>query len=130
MRIISLTDYNAHACNGSLLRMRTLRRRTCPTHFPFCGLMLYSSMFNFQRCRESLNSEINIRVLEAMNCWLQNDTTASWMKVVKILKSIEKKVLAQTIEEKYINQPTPSYSTSQPQTSRIVKGRPQPAVSS
>ena len=66
------------------------------------------------------HSDINTRVLEAMNCWLQNDTTASWMKVVKILKSIEKKVLAKKVEDKYINQPTPSY-TSHPQTSRAVK---------
>ena len=71
-----------------------------------------------QRIAEQ-HSDINIRVLEAMNRWLETDTKASWKKVVKALKSIEKKVLAQTIEEKYINQPTPSY-TCQPQTSTTV----------
>ena len=73
------------------------------------------------------HSENNVRVLRAINFWLQRDTNASWKKVVKALKSIEKNVLAQKIEDKYINQPTPSYSTSQPQTSRAVKRRPQPA---
>ena len=71
-----------------------------------------------QRIAEQ-HSEINIRVLEAMNCWLETDTTASWKKLASALKSMEKMVLAQKIKEKYINQPTPSY-TSQPQTSTTV----------
>ena len=66
------------------------------------------------------HSDINTRVLEAINRWLETDTKASWKKVVKALKSIEKVVLALKIEDKYINQPTPSYSTSQPQTSTTV----------
>ena len=65
------------------------------------------------------HSDINTRVLEAMNRWLETDTKASWKKVVKALKSIEKVVLALKIEDKYINQPTSSY-ISHPQTSRAV----------
>ena len=83
----------------------------------------FSTLQNFAE----QHSDNNVRVLRAINFWLQRDTNASWKKVVKALKSIEKNVLAQKIEDKYINQPTPSYSTSHPQTSRAVKRRPQPA---
>ena len=64
-----------------------------------------------QRIAEQ-HSDINTRVLEAMNRWLETDTRASWKKVVKALKSIEKKVLAKKIEDKYINQPKPQTSTT------------------
>ena len=76
----------------------------------------FSTLQNFSE----QHSDNNVRVLRAINFWLQRDTNASWKKVVKALKSIEKVVLAQKIEDKYINQPTPSYSTSQPQTSTTV----------
>ena len=79
-----------------------------------------------QRIAEQ-HSDINTRVLEAMNCWLEADTTASWKKLASALKSIEKMVLAQKIKEKYIRQPTPPSDSSQPQTSRAVRRRPQPA---
>ena len=64
-----------------------------------------------QRIAEA-RSDINTRVLEAMNRWLETDTKASWKKVVKALKSIEKVVLAKKIEDKYINQPKPQTSTT------------------
>ena len=68
----------------------------------------FSTLQNFAE----QHSDNNVRVLRAINLWLQRDTNASWKKVVKALKSIEKNVLAQKIEDEYINQPTPSYSTS------------------
>lgn len=54
------------------------------------------------------HSEIDIRVLEAMDCWLKTDKTASWKKIAKAVKAINKPVLAQHIEDKYIKKhPTP-----------------------
>ena len=43
----------------------------------------------------------DLRLLTAMNAWLQSDPNASWKKVVRALRAIRKKVLAQELEEKY-----------------------------
>ena len=83
------------------------------------AIQLNVQFTTLQRIAEQ-HSDINTRVLEAMNCWLEADTTASWKKLASALKSIEKMVLAQKIEDKYINQPTPPSDSSQPQTSRLT----------
>ena len=43
----------------------------------------------------------DVRLLSAMNAWLQSDPKASWKKVVRALRAIRKEVLAQKLEEKY-----------------------------
>ena len=43
----------------------------------------------------------NVRLLAAMDAWLQSDPKASWKKVVRALRAIRKEVLAQELEEKY-----------------------------
>ena len=42
-----------------------------------------------------------VRLLSAMDAWLQSDRGASWKKVVRALRAINKNVLAQELEEKY-----------------------------
>ena len=43
----------------------------------------------------------SVRLLSAMDAWLQSDPKASWKKVVRALRAIRKEVLAQELEEKY-----------------------------
>ena len=43
----------------------------------------------------------DVRLLAAMDSWLQSDPKASWKKVVRALRAIRKEVLAQELEEKY-----------------------------
>ena len=43
----------------------------------------------------------DVRLLAAMDSWLQSDPKASWKKVVRALMAIRKEVLAQELEEKY-----------------------------
>ena len=43
----------------------------------------------------------DVRLLAAMDAWLQSDPKASWKKVVRALRAIRKEVLAQELEEKY-----------------------------
>ena len=43
----------------------------------------------------------SVRLLAAMDAWLQSDPKASWKKVVRALMAIRKEVLAQELEEKY-----------------------------
>ena len=43
----------------------------------------------------------DLRLLAAMDSWLQSDHKASWKKVVRALRAIRKEVLAQELEEKY-----------------------------
>ena len=42
----------------------------------------------------------DLRLLAAMDAWLQSDPKASW-KVVRALRAIRKKVLAQELKKKY-----------------------------
>ena len=43
----------------------------------------------------------DVRLLAAMDAWLQSDPKAWWKKVVRALRAIRKEVLAQELEEKY-----------------------------
>ena len=43
----------------------------------------------------------DLRLLTAMDAWLQSDPKASWKKVVRALMAIRKEVLAQELKEKY-----------------------------
>ena len=43
----------------------------------------------------------DLRLLAAMDAWLQSDPKASRKKVVRALMAIRKEVLAQELEEKY-----------------------------
>ena len=43
----------------------------------------------------------DVRLLSAMDSWLQSDPKASWKKVVRAVRAIRKEVLAQELEEKY-----------------------------
>ena len=43
----------------------------------------------------------DVRLIAAMDAWLQSDPKASWKKVVRALRAIRKEVLAQQLEEKY-----------------------------
>ena len=44
-------------------------------------------------------------VLTAMDKWLETDNQASWEKVVKALRDINKNVLSQALERKYCSSP-------------------------
>ena len=50
--------------------------------------------------------ELSDRVLGAINNWLSNDQEASWRKVVIALRTINKTVLADTLEKKYCSPAT------------------------
>ena len=43
----------------------------------------------------------DVRLLTAMDAWLQSDPKASWKKVVRALRAIRKEVLAQKLKKKY-----------------------------
>ena len=43
----------------------------------------------------------DVRLLAAMDSWLQSDPKASWKMVVRALRAIRKELLAQELEEKY-----------------------------
>ena len=43
----------------------------------------------------------SVRLLAAMDAWLESDSEASWKKVVRDLRAIKKEVLALELEEKY-----------------------------
>ena len=77
---------------------RELEDLTWPETMKF-GVQLrmeYSVLSNIEDTRPA-----DVRLLVAMNAWLQSDPTASWKKVVGALRAIKKEVLAQELEEKY-----------------------------
>ena len=77
---------------------RELEDLTWPETMKF-GVQLrmeYSVLSNIEDTRPA-----DVRLLAAMNAWLQSDPTASWKKVVGALRAIKKEVLAQELEEKY-----------------------------
>ena len=43
----------------------------------------------------------DVRLLAAMDAWLQSDPKALWKKVVRALRAIRKEVLAQELKKKY-----------------------------
>ena len=51
---------------------------------------------------------VDVRLLAAMDSWLRSDPKASWKKVVRALRAIRKKVLAQELEEKYCGSEPPA----------------------
>ena len=55
---------------------------------------------------EQMYSEPKRRLLEMLGTWLKMFPNASWNDVVRALQSIDHKVLAQRIEEKYIGKST------------------------
>ena len=62
---------------------------------------------------EEKNSEPSPRLLAAMNLWLTTDLEATWGKVVKALRDINRTVLAKQIEDKYCRSAaTPSATKS------------------
>ena len=50
---------------------------------------------------EQQNTELSDRLLSAMDMWLNNDSNASWARIITALRDIDKNVLAKTIEQKY-----------------------------
>ena len=81
---------------------RELEDLTWPETMKF-GVQLgmeYSVLSNIEDTRPA-----DVRLLAAMNAWLQSDPKASWKKVVRALRAIRKEVLAQELEEKYCSKP-------------------------
>ena len=79
---------------------------------PF-GVFLKLELSQLKRIEQEY-SESKRRLLEMLGTWLKLFPDASWIDIVKALQSIDHKVLAQRIEEKYISKPI---------TDEIVAGR-------
>ena len=60
-----------------------------------------------RKIEEKYNSDAEPCLLTAMQCWLDEDTTASWGKIVDALRAIDKRVLADDIQKKYSSLATP-----------------------
>ena len=50
---------------------------------------------------EDEKNKLSERLLSAMNMWLNNDSNASWARIIRALKNTDKNVLAKEIEQKY-----------------------------
>ena len=63
---------------------------------------------------EENTREFDDQLNRAMNLWLKTDENASWKKIVKALKAINKIVLAKDIKKKYCtaSNVTPTESTA------------------
>ena len=75
------------------------------------AIMLRMEYFILEQIEDE-KSKLSDRLLSAMDMWLNNDSNASWARIVRALEDADKNVLAKTIEQKYCQPLDTTHATS------------------